>query len=789
MIHSQVARQAPEAGDSGKTEGQSGLPADPALVLVLLGTVAALCGQWLVGRNARGEWVALVYASAVALFLAGVAGWAPSRVESAVEDGPAPSGPPPPGRRGAGVRWPLAAAALALGAVSFLASGGTEAPLGPRELAVLCQGAGARVLQGNQFTPLGVTSWVLAVALGLAACWQRDGAPSGQPSGQPSGATAGPGWGARLRRLSLDRPAGLGAGAGGAVAERESERGGSSGARGALRLSWTAIALGAVILCGTGVLFFRLDQVPAEMTSDHAEKLLDAQTVLDGQRPIFFPCNTGREALQFYLIAAMTPLTGDAGPGYLTMKLGTALVAATTLPFTFLFARVIGGTGLALLATAVLASTRWLWQVGRVGLRFPFPPAFGAAIFYFLVKALVDRRRNDFLLCGLVLGAAQHSYTALRFAPLAVLACVGIALLADARRRDRPDAPARRGALLTDTALLFAIAGLVSLPLLSYALDQPYAFFFRGASRLASDSLAAPLRDLLPVLLDNVRRALLMFNWRGDVVWVNTIPGEPILDPLSGAFFVLGCAYALYRVLRRGDVPYLYLLVLLFVGLLPSILSLAYPGENPSTVRAGMALPPTAVLVALPMLLLTRRLASWVGGSSGVWAGGIALAALLVPVARINAEQYFRVYAWQHSAASQHSAKVAQAVAGFLALGGRREDVYVIPWQHWFDTRLLAIQVGDLRWEPILWGVEEARRTDGLPRPRLYLVHPDDGDALASLSRWYPGAAVHVHDLRETGGQPYLVTVLVPPGTVAAAQGEESGAARAGVPAASTLGR
>ncbi len=675
------------------------------------------------------------------------------------------------------MRWPLAAGALVMGAVSFFASGGTEAPLGPRGLAELCQGAGARVLQGNQFTPLGVTSWVLAVALGLAACWQRVGAPSG--------AGAEPGWEARFRRLRAGRPT--------------------------LRLSWTAIALGAVILCGAGALFFRLDQVPAEMTSDHAEKLLDAQTVLDGQRPIFFPCNTGREALQFYLIAAMTPLTGGAGgaggagPGYMTMKLGTALVAATTLPFTFLFARVIGGPGLALLATAVLASTRWLWQVGRVGLRFPFPPAFGAAIFYFLVKALVGRRRNDFLLCGLVLGAAQHSYTALRFAPLAVLACVGIALLADARHRDLADAPARpagsspppglrrttrtdeavsraaltrrrprpptrRGALLTDTALLFAIAGLVSLPLLRYAFDQPYTFIFRGASRLASDNLAGPPRDLLPVLLDNVRRALLMFNWRGDVVWVNTIAGEPILDPLSGAFFVLGCAYALYRVLRRGDVPYLYLLVLLFVGLLPSILSLAYPGENPSIVRAGMALPPTAVLVALPMLLLSRRLASWVGGRSGVWAGGIALAGLLVPVARINAEQYFRVYARQHSAASQHSARVAQAVAGFLALGGRREDVYALPWPHWFDTRLLAIQVGDIRWQPNLWGVEEARLADGLPRPRLYLVHPDDGEALASLSQWYPGAAVHIHDLHETGGQPYLVTVLVPPETVAAAQ-------------------
>ena len=156
------------------------------------------------------------------------------------------------------MRWPLAAGALALGAVSFLASGGTEAPLGPRELAVLCQGAGTRVLQGNQFTPLGVTSWVLAVALGLAACWQRPHRAAGRPAHR----------GARL--------------GGPFPAPRVSTRP-------ALRLSWTAIALGAVILCGTGVLFCRLDQVPAEMTSDHAEKLLDARDVLDGAAPHLLP--------------------------------------------------------------------------------------------------------------------------------------------------------------------------------------------------------------------------------------------------------------------------------------------------------------------------------------------------------------------------------------------------------------------------------------------------------------------------------------------------------------------
>jgi hypothetical protein len=75
--------------------------------------------------------------------------------------------------------------------------------------------------------------------------------------------------------------------------------------------------------------------------------------------------------------------------------------------------------------------------------------------------------------------------------------------------------------------------------------------------------------------------------------------------------------------------------------------------------------------------------------------------------------------------------------------------------------------VGDLRWEPILWGVEDARGADGIPRPRLYLVHPEDREALASLSQWYPGATLHVHTLEETAGRPYLVTILVPPGAVA----------------------
>jgi hypothetical protein len=677
---------------------------------MLAGLIAAVAAQVLVGWGASGEVALLAFGGAVALFVAGLA-WA-DREGGPGEDGQTGTltwrgplvkaegrlAPPRPRVRGLGIRRRPAMIAVALAGLTFLFSG------------------------GNQFTPLNLTTWVGSIVAGLAATWQ---VPQG--------------WrGPDLRAVTGLRSDGL-----------------------RLQLSWTGVLLAVILAFGVAMLFYRIAEVPAEMTSDHAEKLQDVQEVLEGQHRIFFPRNTGREAVQFYLIAAMTPL---AGLSYLTMKLGTALVASFTLPFTFLLARLYFGSRLALLATAVLAMTRWHWQVARVGLRFPFPPAFGAAIMYFLLKAIRDRRRNDFLLCGLVMGLAQHTYTSLRLAPLAVLACIGIALVVDVWRREPPGRVHR---LLLDTGLLLGIATLVFMPLARYAFDVPESFLYRGVTRLASDALDTVPSNPLGVLLTNVKNALLMFNWRGDLVWVNTIPGERMLDPLSGGLFVLGCAYGLYRLLRYRELPFLYLFVLLFCALLPSILVLAYPEENPSAVRSGMAIRVVVILVVLPLLVTGRAVVSCIRGRVGYLGATLGLAALLVGIGRINVEQYFSVYARQHTAASQHSTLAARVVNGFINLGGRREDVYILPAAHWFDWRLVAIQAGDIRWQPLLPSVQGARQADGVPRQRLYILHPSDATSLMQLQRWYPGAIVQTHSL-EGDGSPWLVTVLVPPNTRAA---------------------
>ncbi|NBQ62445.1 MAG: hypothetical protein EBU40_09215 [Proteobacteria bacterium] len=105
-----------------------------------------------------------------------------------------------------------------------------------------------------------------------------------------------------------------------------------------------ALIVISLLVAGALVLTWRVAEVPREMTSDHAEKLLDVQDVLDGQYRIFFPRNTGREAMQFYLIALMTPL---AGVSYLTMRR-----SVQPLPISFSSACAIG---------TVMTSYCWVW--------------------------------------------------------------------------------------------------------------------------------------------------------------------------------------------------------------------------------------------------------------------------------------------------------------------------------------------------------------------------------------------------------------------------------------------
>lgn len=573
----------------------------------------------------------------------------------------------------------------------------------------------------NLFRPLGVAAWLLAVgSFGLAFGEFRRFDLRGLRS--------------RLRTV------------------RDAWR---SGPR--LRLSWELAAFLAIWLLGCCLLFYRLPEVPDEMISDHVEKLLDIQGVFDGRYKIYSAGFSGSEMTYFYLSAVL--VAAGLGYTYMALKVGAVLIGVFAIPATFALTRVWFGAPVALATAFFVAVSRWYLVASRGGFRYVFSPVFAALTGLFLLRALRYRQRNDFLLLGFVLGVGMYTYTAFRIIPLAVAACLWVELLLDITRR--PDGWERARRTIVNALLAAVVVLLVCLPLGRFALEHPDDFWRRSVTRVSSAERSLP-GDPLTLFLHNVRNASLMFNYRGDIDWTYNVPFAPAFDYVTGACFFLGTVYALYRLLAHRERVYGYLLVILFVALLPSILSLAFPNENPAIRRTSMALPIAALLAALPVGVLMQSARRLLPPGTAV----IALMLILVPLGGhvwwLNHQNYFVDFARQYKITSQNGLEVARVINGFADSAGDKQAAWMKTWPHWVDYRIVAIEIGRPRWSNFIHDIAAAREHDGGPGPRLYVLSINDRESHDSLVSWYPHAIIRDHR-SPVSGEIIFRTYFIPP--------------------------
>lgn len=486
---------------------------------------------------------------------------------------------------------------------------------------------------------------------------------------------------------------------------------------------WPLLALIAIIALGAFFRLYELDDTPSEMISDHAEKALDIETVLNGEFPVFFLRNTGREISQMYVAAGLVKLGMDFD--FLVIKLATVLPAILVLPATYMMAReFFSNRKIALLAAVFTAVALWPIISGRVGLRFAYGQLFVALTIAFLLRALKYRQRNDFLLCGLVLGFGMYTYMAFRVMPLVVVACLVLAFAVDlVRRRWRPDLR-----FAGNSALLGVMALLASAPLVRYAITFRDDYWYRIQTRGAATEV--PVSDPVETFFGNLGDAFLMFNWSGDVVWVQNIPHRPGLDYVMGAFLVLGVTILLLRWLRHRDIPTVVLGVAFIALMMPSVLSLAFPDENPAFGRGSGLIPLLFVLVALPVYYvgveIRRHIPQWWGGAVVL----AALAGLIAWVSVINFQAYFDEFDAIYTHAAQNNSEIAAAVQEFADEGPGIESAYIVAHPHWVDTRLLALELADFSWNNVLEEIEDASEHPNIPGPKLYVLHKDADQAV-----------------------------------------------------------
>lgn len=474
--------------------------------------------------------------------------------------------------------------------------------------------------------------------------------------------------------------------------------------------------------------FYNLEGMPGEMISDHAEKLLDVNNVLNGQYNIFFPRNTGREFVQMYLTAAVALLSGS-GLSFMSLKIGTALAGLLTLPYIYLLGKEVGGRWVGFLAFLLAGIAYWPNVIARIGLRFPLYPLFAAPLLFYLVRGLRRQNRNDFIWAGIALGLGLHGYSPMRIVPFVVVLLVILYLL-------HRQARGKQTQVMVALIILAVAALIIFLPLGRYALDDPEMFGLRAFSRLGTTERAYP-GPVGEIFLSNLAKAWIMPFWDDGEIWVHSVPHRPALDLVTAVMYFLGTVWLVVRYVRRRHWLDLFLLISVPLLMMPSILSLAFPAENPSLNRTGAAYIPIFVTAALGMHSLFASLKARTQSAAGRGAIYLLVLLLLAWSASQNYDLAFNKFGKTFFNSTWNTSQIAGVIRQFASTVGTPDTAYVVPYSHWVDTRVVGIRVGIIEKDYALWP-DAFTRTLAEKRPQLFILKPDDKSSLATLQQMYP---------------------------------------------------
>ena len=580
----------------------------------------------------------------------------------------------------------------------------------------------------NTFTSLNVTLWLAALLLLVWAFWKpnpRSISQSEEQIGQRANGIRRLSWQAKLRSRLQD----------------------------GINFKVTP-GLVLVLIAALLILFYRyyrINSVPPEMVSDQAEKLLDVWDVLHGKYSIFFPRNTGREAFQMYLTAFIAQAFGT-GISFLSLKIGTITAGVVTLPYIYLTGKEIGSQRVGFLAMLFAGIAYWPNTISRIGLRFPLYPLFAAPTLYYLLRGLRRSNRNDFILSGLFLGIGLHGYSPFRIMPIVVLALIAIYLLHRASL-------GKRLKTVYFLMLLVMISVIVFLPLGRYALDNPGMFGYRAFTRLGSEERPLPGSPLV-IFFQNLWRAMTMFAWDDGSIWVISVTGRPVLDVVAGALYHLGFLLVLVRYLRKRNWVDLSLLLAIPLLMLPSILSLAFPDENPAINRASAAIIPVFLLIGIALDGLISGVSQTMRAPDGRWLAYGLAGFLFLWSATQNYDLEFNQFYQNYAQSAWNTSEMGAVIHDFAATMGSGENAYTVAFPYWVDTRLVGMQAGYPTRDTSIT-MDQLDSLQDVTGAMLFLVKNDDTDALQTLNIRFPQGWVQEYASKYEGKNFWMY--FVPP--------------------------
>jgi hypothetical protein len=331
-----------------------------------------------------------------------------------------------------------------------------------------------------------------------------------------------------------------------------------------------------VLLLAAFARFAALDRLPPGWRDDELIEVDMDSRIAAGWRPLYIEEAEKHEPLYHYVHAATITLFG---PGRLSYRWLGAASGLLAVALTMAVGKQLFGWRVALFAGAAMVVSLWPLMYSRLGLRhIGTLPVLLVAILNFKfhisnsklhslpsnlksetrVRVSTDILDLKSIVCGVAIAAGLYIYFAGRVVPFIFLAFA--TYLALFHRN-----------IFKQQWIGFLVAGGVVLllfaPLGWYLAHRPLE------ARL--EIVGKPLLELrkgnLSPMIETALGTLGMFTFHGDPEWLYNVSGRPIFDWLTGAFFYLGVALALWR-WKRAE--YGLLIIWLLVGIAPGLVSL-----------------------------------------------------------------------------------------------------------------------------------------------------------------------------------------------------------------------
>lgn len=273
-------------------------------------------------------------------------------------------------------------------------------------------------------------------------------------------------------------------------------------------------------------------------------------------------------------------------------------------------------------------------------------------------------------------------------------------------------------------------------------------FSYRAFTRLGS--IEAPISGSPWIIfINNLWNAMTMFFWSNGEIWPVSVPYRPALDIVSAALFFTGLVLLAVRYIRKRNWLDIFLILSVPLLMLPSILSLAFPSENPTLNRTAGAIIPVFIITGLALEGFLTSIETRLSRPANKFVILVVAALLLIWAGFQNFDLVFNQYQMNYQRSSWNTSEIGNVIHDFTDSIGAQENAFVVAYPHWVDTRLVGINAGYPTRDFAIWP-EDLHKTLNTPGSKLFIIKIDDLESLVILQDLYPDGVVQRYSSQDS---------------------------------------